>query len=349
VSLELPSRHYPDSGPVESRRARPTLRVLQDDLRAGWESQHAQPRAGVGGLDPLSPLSELPHPIIQKALESFGDDPQRDNYVGRIRSSTHFALFEIKSGQWRGGVWIDPDTGVCWLIAAGLAKGDHTDHDDFYERVKRANRSGEIDKWLPTDDDRRQLKRERAARLLPDWELNIQRLVLEGLRAISRSGTTAFALPHPTEPVRRFGECTLTVAQVNEPDFEYEEIVVEIDLENEFRTSNLGWQATIRVLISISPPETSWDRFDNTYSTIGEIESHVLRIDQLRAITNDGQLAQSNPNNRAHYAHRRNLVFSSVAGLGVRSMCGVYFVPYQDHESLPKCPVCENRYLELPA
>ena len=245
-------------------------------------------------------------------------------------------------------MWIDPGTGVCWLVAAGLAKGGHKDHDDFYERVKRADQSGEIDRWLPTDEDRRQLRREAAARLLSDWELNIQRLVLEALRVVSESGTTAFTLPHPTDPEKRFGECTLTVAQVHEPDFKREETVVEIDLANEFRTSNLGWQATIRVLISVSPPETSWDRFGDTFSTIGEIGSHVLRVDQLQAITNLGQVAQSNPNDMAHYTHRRNLARSSVVGLGVRSMCGIYFVPYQDHESLPRCPVCEERYLELP-
>ncbi|MFC4040955.1 DUF3039 domain-containing protein [Dactylosporangium siamense] len=321
---------------------------MQDDLLAGWESPHAQPQAGVGGRDPLSPLSELPHPIIRKALESFGDDPECDNYVGRIKSSTRLVLFEIKSGQWRGGVWIDPETGVFWLIAAGLAKGGHKDHDDFYERVKRADQSGEIDRWLPTDDDRRQLKRETAARMLTDWELNLQRVVLEALRTVAEGGTTAFALPHPADPAKRFGECTLTVAQVHEPDFEYEETVVEIDLANEFCGSNLGWQATIRVLISISPPETSWDRFGDSYSTISELKSHFLRVDELQAITDRGQVAQSDPNDMAHYTHKNNLALSSVEGLGVRSMCGIYFVPYQDHESRPKCPVCEERYLKLP-
>lgn len=333
---------------MESRRARPTLRVLQDDLRDGWKSPHVQPGPGVGGLDPLSPLSELPHPIVQKARESFGDDPQQDNYVGPVKSCTRFTLLEIKSGQWRGGVWIDSDTGTCWLVAAGLAKGGHQDRDDFYERVKRADNSGEIDKWLPTDVDRRQLKRETAARLLTDWELQIQRFVLEAMRLVADGGTAAFIIPHPKDPARRFGEFRVTVEQVHEPGFEREETVVEIDLEKEFRTSNLGWQATIRGLISISPPETSWDRFGDTYSTIDEVGSHALRIDQLQKITDEGLVAQSNPNDKAHYTHRRNLALSSVAGRGVRSMCGVYFVPYRDHGSLPKCPVCEERYNDLP-
>jgi hypothetical protein len=333
---------------VTSRRGRPTLRVLQDDLRDGWESPHARPRAGAEGLDPLSPLSELRHPIIRKAVESFGDDPAHDTYVGRVRSSTSFVMLEIKSGQWRGGVWVDPDTGVCWLVAAGLAKGNHTDRDDFYERVKRADESGEIGRWLPTDDDRRQLKRETAASFMTNWELDIQQRVLEALRAISNKGTTTFALPHPAGPTRQFGECTLTMTQADETDFKHEEVVVEVDLVNEFRASGLGWQATVRVLIAISPPETGWDRVGDTYSTIGEIGSLALRVDQLQAIMDCGEIAQSHPNDRAHYAHRRNLALSSVVGLGVRSLCGVFFVPHKDHESLPKCEVCEERYLALP-
>jgi hypothetical protein len=334
---------------VISRRARPTLRVIHDDLSAGWESSPAQALAGVGGLDPLSPLSELPHPIIRKALESFGDDPERDNYVGLIKSSTRFALLEIKSGQWRSGVWVDPDTGVCWLVAAGLAKGDHTDHDDFYERVKRANESGQIDRWLPTDDDRRQLKRETAARLLPDWELDIQRRVLVALRAVSVGGTAALLFPTRRTRQANSESARSPCRKCTNLTSNNEEVVVEVDLENKFRASSLGWQATLRVLVAISPPETDWDRAGDTYSTIGEIGSLVSRLNQLQAIIERGQLAQSHPNDMAHYAHRRNLTHSSVAGFAVRSMCGVYFVPYQDHESLPKCAVCDERYLALPA
>jgi hypothetical protein len=139
------------------------------------------------------------------------------------------------------------------------------------------------------------------------------------------------------------------MAQADDTDFKREEIVVELGLANEVRSSGLGWQATLRVLIAISPPETGWDRLGDTYSTIGEIGSLALRIDQLQAITDRGEVAQSQPNYTAHYAHRRNLALSSVAGLGVRSLCGIFFVPYQDHGSLPKCEICEERYLALPA
>ncbi len=337
-----------NNAPVIPRRARPTLRVLQEDLRDGWESSHAPPRAGAEGLDPLSPLSELPHPIIRKAAESFGDKPADDTYVGPIKSSTRINLLEIKTGQWRGGVWIDPDTDVCWLVAAGLAKGGHTDHDDFYQRLKRANESGEIDRWTPTDRRPPAAQAGNRSLLLNDWERDIQRRALEALRSASREATATFALPHPSSPTGRFGECILTLTQTDEPGFRYEEFIVEVELANEFRASALGWQATIRVLIAINPPETGWDRVGDTYSTIADVGSLALRLNQLQAITDRGELAQSRPNDRAHYAHRRNLALSTVVGLGVQSMCGIFFVPYQNHESFPRCEVCEERFLSLP-
>lgn len=67
---------------MHSRRARPTLRVLQEDLNSEWDS--AQPRRALadGHLGELHPPSELPHPIIAKAVDSFGASAANDNYVG---------------------------------------------------------------------------------------------------------------------------------------------------------------------------------------------------------------------------------------------------------------------------
>lgn len=130
-------------GRVHHRRARPTLRVLRQDLTSGWESAQPQRALADNRLTDLHPLSELPHPIIGKAANSFGADPAEDNFVGPIASSTHLRLLEIKQSQWRGGVWEDPVTQVYWLVISGLAKGGHQDHDDFYQRIEREDQSGD--------------------------------------------------------------------------------------------------------------------------------------------------------------------------------------------------------------
>lgn len=97
---------------VHSRRARPTLRLLAEDLSADWASPRPRRLMDEGRFDEMHPLSELPHPIIAKATESFGTDATADNYAGLIASSARLRLMEIRAGQWRGGVWRDEDSGV---------------------------------------------------------------------------------------------------------------------------------------------------------------------------------------------------------------------------------------------
>lgn len=109
----------------------------------------------------------------------------------------------------------------------------------------------------------------------------------------------------------------------------------------------LLWQLAIRALISIHPPEQSWDRFGNTYSTIGEPGSWTRRVDSLSAIVNANDLAASEPGSSSHYTHREHLAGRTIDGSAVRALCGTFFVPTQDHDSRPVCPVCEERLAEF--
>jgi len=67
-----------------------------------------------GRFDALHPLSELPHPIIRRAAECFSENEAEDQFEMRIASATELVLLEIKTSQWRGAVWVDQETGVCW-------------------------------------------------------------------------------------------------------------------------------------------------------------------------------------------------------------------------------------------
>lgn len=333
---------------MHNRRARPTLRVLQEDLTSDWES--AQPRRALadGRLDELHPLSELPHPIIAKAVESFGASPAGDNYVGPIASATRLRLLEIKNSQWRGGVWEDPESQVCWLVVAGLAKGGHQDRDDFYKRIGRENESGDPRLWLPTERDERLLKQETAARIRTEWELEAQHAVLDALRVVHAGGTHRFEISHPVADKEPFAHIDLTVTAVREDEYEADEIELEIVPEARYAGSALLWQLTIRVLISINPPEQGWDRFDNTYSNIGEPGTWTKRVDDLATVAVANELAVSEPGSTSHYTHRQHLAGRTINGDAVRALCGAYFVPTQDHDSLPKCPTCADRLAELP-
>ena len=69
-------------------------------------------------------------------MNTFGEDPSQDSPQGIIECTQPSTFYEIRMSQWRGAVWRDPSTGVHWLCAAGLAKGNHKDSDDFYKRPR---------------------------------------------------------------------------------------------------------------------------------------------------------------------------------------------------------------------
>ncbi len=301
-----------------------------------------------GRFDELHPLSELPHPIIAKATESFGPDASADNHAGLIVSSTRVRMMEIRSGQWRGGVWRDEDSGVHWLVAAGLAKGEHQDRDDFYQRVQRENDSGGSAAWLPTEDDVRLLKRETAARLITVWELDVQKILLNALRGIHSGGTARIDITHPVRAGEKVCVVGIDVVPVRDGSYEADEISVEILAERAHAGSDLVWQLTLRTLITLSPPEQGWDRYKETYSNIAEPGYFATRVAALEALVAEQALAESVPGNHAHYTHRRNLAGNTIEGKAIRALCGVYFVPTQDHDSLPCCPTCRQRLAALP-
>lgn len=122
-----------------SRRARPTLRVLREELPSDWETPYVLRAVERGDIESAQPLNQLGHPILQKAAASFSDDPSQDTYVMPIAAVSSELLLEIKTGAWRAGVWVGDD--ACWVVAVGRAKGNHADHDDFYRRLERLGSS----------------------------------------------------------------------------------------------------------------------------------------------------------------------------------------------------------------
>jgi len=233
-------------------------------------------------------------------------------------------------------------------VVAGLAKGGHRDREDFYQRIQREDEHGDPTLWLPTDLDRRLLKQETAARLRTEWEVDVQQSVLDVLRVIGHGGSRRIEVMHPVQGQGPIARIDVTVEPVREDGYEADEVVVEVVPESRHAGSALLWQLIMRVLISIEPPEQRWDRFGDTYSTIGEPGAWVARADELAPFVERGELAVSEPGTTCHYTHREHLAGKTIDGEAVRALCGVYFVPTQDHESLPRCPSCDERLAELP-
>ena len=192
------------------------------------------------------------------------------------------------------------------------------------------------------------LKQETAARIRTEWELQTQRLVLDALRVIHAGGTRRIEITHPVSGKGTFAHIDLTVAAVREDGYEADEVDLEIVPDDRYAGTALLWQLTVRVLISINPPEQGWDRFDNTYSNIGEPGAWTTRVDELDALVAANELAVPEPGSTSHYTHRQHLAGRTINGDAVRALCGAYFVPTQDHGSMPECPTCAARLAELP-
>lgn len=325
------------------RIARPTLRLLREDLKSDWEDPGPRRALDALSYEDLQPMSELPHPIIAKAVEVCGPRPEDDRFVGPIGSSTRHRLMEIKSGQWRGGVWYDPVTSSPWLVVAGLAKGGHQDRDDFYERVKRANDSGAVDDWLPTDEDTKLLKQEMAEHLLSTWQLGVQVSIADLLEKVCQGGEASVDIAHPIENNDPLANLDLEVVR----DGDVEHVFLKIKPDKQFANSTLIWQLTERVLITLHPPVSDWDRFENTYSNIAEPGHWKVRAARLQAALSGGNFIKAEVGVLGHYVEKRSVAENSVLGRASRAICGIYFVPTRDPDSVPVCTECESIYEQL--
>ncbi len=200
--------------------------------------------------------------------------------------------------------WQGQEAGGGGLVVGGPAESGHPGHEEFYERVAREQKSGDVTRWLPTLDDIRLLKQETAARIRTEWELDIQRQICKELTRIAAGGSAHFVVRHPVMSQQPLAGVSIEVSPVREAGYESDEVVVEIRPEPRGVSAALLWQLTLRVLISIEPPEQSWDRYADTYSTIGIPGAWVGRVEALRPLVTQNVLATSQPGDTSHLAHR---------------------------------------------
>lgn len=234
----------------------------------------------------------------------------------------------------------------------GLAKGDHEDRDDFYKRVERIEAGRGADSLKPTDIDLRLWRREVVSEALTEWEMRVQGQVAHALSRVQAGGSHRFEVCHPVadrldQGKRNVSVVAIDVAAVRDEDYHYDEVVVTFATTSRWSGSDLEWQLVTRVLISIAPPEQGWDRFQGTYSNLAEPGALASRLRELEGMLDEGSLAESEPGQHAHHAHKRSLTERTVNGRAARALCGAFFVPRQDHENMPICPTCSQRAGEL--
>lgn len=157
----------PVSSPADmsdSRRARPTIRCLVDDLGMA-----------LPGLD--TDLGELDDPWIAEVRRIAPTSPTGQK---RILAIDHPMVYRLRLSAERGATWLDED-GVVWLCA--VRRREEGSDDDAFAWFTDLHRAGRL---LPTEDDRLRDQAEEVLRAFRRLRDNLFRLVDE---ARERPGT----------------------------------------------------------------------------------------------------------------------------------------------------------------
>ncbi len=362
--------------------ARPTLRLLADELDEDWEERaHRAAAKTPDGKIALPRLHQLKHPVIRHAAEVFTGAPERTGDIKResISGLTSPAWWKLKTTQYRGAVLFDKD-GQAWLCATGLRrKGDP---DDFYSDFMVQVRHRGPAYYEPTREDRKRLRFEQTEALLGDWESALHRLACQALRDAVEGPPASFTVPGlrpaaaatttdgadtssaadgadddqqdgggtgAAEGDKPLGRAEIEVVLVpddDDPDQAVAEIVATVTGDRS-RGTHLD-RAEIVVLAAINPDEQAWDP---SYLRDGSrLYACLLTAGDLKALKAAAGAREPGltvAGSEAHYAHRGRLTESAVEGLAVRAMCGTWFVPRQDAEPLDRCGPCDALYREL--
>lgn len=327
--------------------ARPTFRCLEDDLVSGWPSAEYLRLVRVG-LDGPPPISELDHPLIRHAVDTFGEvseDIRRETISGL--SDPKF--YKLKSGRWRGAIYVDPD-GQTWLVAAGLRReGEIRDfYKDFCGRVTASG----AEQFLPTDRDRRRLRRERIEDDLLAWETDVHNKVLDALARTPATTTAAFDIPS-FDRTQTIAHVTVYHEVLEADDDDPDgcgEVVIEVETID-WGQSDLIAHAEIVAMCAIDPHSCNWTP-GHTSNRLYSIVGSAATITSVVATALDDQNNQPNEvilNEHAHYAHKERLTDSYVEGEAVKALCGTTFVPTQLPDGMEPCADCQAIYRTLAA
>lgn len=336
------------------RPARPTLRCLLEDLPDGFDDPATRSAVAARRLSAFEDLSKVAHPLVRNAAQVFSGEPGSERSRENIGGLTNPMWWKAKSGRWRGAVWEDPDTGQCWLCAAGLRREGET--GDFYAAFMRdVGATGEnAVAFLPTDDDRSRLRLELARERRKQWEHDVFLLALTTVAAACGDGAVhEVPFPHPEEGASspaalRVQVERLTNGEVAEAHEEPAEVRVELRIDD-FSDPDVLGVLLVTSCRAVSPHEESWDVIPVPGVRVLTATITEARVRQILVASTLPDERVEDPGNtepitHAHYARRNDIARGTIEGEAVVALCGVCFVPRQDHVGLPICSVCEDEY-----
>lgn len=306
-------------------------------------------------LTRMPALARLGHPLIHAFDDQFSGHDDSDHLRQTISSvKDHTWYKQTYSSRWRGAAVIISDergTETAWLGAAGYHRAGSP--EDFYAKFA-SNCAAGSHQFLPQEEDRVLRMIEDKISRMGAWKLQLHLTALALLHTALQNEETPYAIEILGPDKAALLRLEMTVVTSDLQDSNVRELIVEIHPEGWDRI-NLRDSATRVVCSAIEPQLEAW----TDAPLEGPATSHwtVLTeraISQASAAAESGELhADVRPGDVrlgtiAHYAPRDNLTRSTVDGEAVRAMCGYWFVPAADHEHLPQCSICHERYEKLP-
>lgn len=328
--------------------ARPTLRCLRADLTQDWDESADQRLVQAGQAGLTKSVHSLDHKIIRKAVQDFPLGVDVDKKRENITGLTDPFFWKVKTDRWRGAVYVDQNDQP-WLVAAGLRyEGESR---DFYKQFMSGARS-DPSVYLPTVEDREVLLREVNETLILEREAHLRDWALQKVRE-ARSANDGFSQGSLTFTSRDgrthlLAKVTFLLAKPETPGDPFG-LLVELEITNWEFQALWEWDEQV-ILAAICSCEGSW----GTTQTSTRMHSIDLATeDDLEATCRGERGADTpghmTPGSATHTVHRQRLTESTVEGLAVKAVCGKWFVPRQDHASLPPCQTCEtlNAYMGI--
>lgn len=352
------------------RIARPTFNLIKTSLASQGEIKNELRLIESGSLDSLPNLSTLNCPIVKKATDSFGADSSLDSYEGKIKCVKTFTLLEIKAGGERGAIWQDDTHNYNWLVASGRAKGEHKDHDDFYNRLGRADSGGSIGDILPSKEDYDQLATELDRSVTHQLQVSIAEVCNQMLEETLETGTSCEQILISVDGKdKKSGNSAGHISELTRVKLEFEEstfvddadgceatpleacVVITFDHADPSaislnRVAEINFLAAMQIerekLEAITENNGNiWYFMEITREKLSERQDNLLS-----ALINGTTLDDLDPSRR-HWAPKEDIADGSVNNHPVRSLCGTYFTPITNGDEYLECAKCNELYSKL--
>jgi hypothetical protein len=319
---------------------------LREDLDIDWDSVDHQ-RMTAQLAQATVPLHELEHRIIRKAAEDFPVGVDADVKRESISGLTDPMWWKAKIGaRWRGAVYVD-DGGQAWLCAAGYRR--EGEGSDFYKRFMATIAANGPAQYLPAQEDFDLLDAELKEMRFAAWESEVQSLAVTWAIECRESGLASYTLNGPSGGPLAEVNLAFDEATVDGEGEGLADLYVEFACLDWSAVELLEWAESV-VLTCIDDREQDWQ-----VSHIKDGRAYSLTLTSSEVDRLFDRMAEPHvpgvcvPGHTAHYAHTARLVQSTIEGEAVKALCGKWFVPRQDHESLEPCAKCEVIIRSLPA